>query len=158
MLAEAVILGAVAQVSLLLAGLVATWVTVPTRVIGAMAGFGAGAILSAATFDLTDQAEALGGLELSVWLLVGALVFVVGDALVERMFAGSGELGRRDGHRRRIGRGRHPGVADLRHRHRRRRRPSASASSPPSSSRTCRRRWRHRPTSCGPAGPEVASP
>jgi len=93
MLVEAVVLGAVAQVSLLLAGLVATWVTVPTRVIGAMAGFGAGAILSAATFDLTDQAEALGGLELSVWLLVGALVFVVGDALVERMFAGSGEAG-----------------------------------------------------------------
>src|SRR6187399_192330 len=85
MLVEAVVLGAVAQVSLLLAGLVATWVTVPTRVIGAMAGLGAGAIVSAATFDLTDQAEALGGLELSVWLLVGALV--------ERMFAGSGEAG-----------------------------------------------------------------
>src|SRR6187399_1243466 len=93
MLVEAVILGAVAQVSLLLAGLVATWVSVPTRVIGAMAGFGAGAILSAATFDLTDQAEALGGLEMSVWLLVGALVFVVGDGLVERMFADSGEAG-----------------------------------------------------------------
>ena len=95
MLAEAVILGIVAQSSLLLAGLVATWVTVPTRVIGALAGFGAGAILSAATFDLTDQAEALGGIGLSVWLLVGAVVFVVGDALVERLFArsDSGEAG-----------------------------------------------------------------
>jgi zinc transporter, ZIP family len=95
MLAEAVILGVIAQSSLLFAGLLATWVTVPTRVIGALAGFGAGAIMSTATFDLTDQAEALGGLEMSVWLLVGALVFVGGDAFVDRLFArsGSGEAG-----------------------------------------------------------------
>ena len=93
MLAEAFVLGIIAQSSLLFAGLVATWVTVPTRVIGALAGFGAGAILSAATFDLTDQAEALGGLEMSVWLLVGALVFVGGDALVDRIFARSGAGG-----------------------------------------------------------------
>jgi ZIP family zinc transporter len=93
MLVEAIVLGAVAQSSLLLAGLAATWLTVPTRVIGALAGFGAGAILSAATFDLTDQAEALGGLGLSAWLLVGALVFVVGDRVVDRMFSGAGETG-----------------------------------------------------------------
>ena len=40
--------------------------------------------------DLTDQAEALGGLELSLWLLVGAGVFIVGDAVVDRLFSGAG--------------------------------------------------------------------
>ena len=58
---EALVLGAVAQVSLLLSGLLATWVTVRRRIIGWLAGFGAGALVSAITFDLTKQAEALGG-------------------------------------------------------------------------------------------------
>ena len=43
---EAVLLGALAQVSLLGAGLFATWVTLPSKLIGALAGFGAGAVSS----------------------------------------------------------------------------------------------------------------
>jgi ZIP family zinc transporter len=57
---EAIALGGLAQISLLLSGLFATWVTVPTRVVGGLAGFGAGALVSAITFDLTAQAERLG--------------------------------------------------------------------------------------------------
>lgn len=44
---EALVLGAVARASLLLSGLIATWVTVPSRVTGWLAGFGAGALISA---------------------------------------------------------------------------------------------------------------
>lgn len=81
---------------MLLSGLLASWVTVPRRIIGWLAGFGAGALVSAITFDLTKQAEALGGVGLSVWLLIGAAVFIVGDYVVERRFGaggGSGALG-----------------------------------------------------------------
>ncbi|HKE50963.1 MAG TPA: hypothetical protein VKE25_05590, partial [Actinomycetes bacterium] len=59
---EALLLGALAQLSLLLSGLLASGVTVPRRIIGWLAGFGAGALVSAITFDLTEQAEALGNI------------------------------------------------------------------------------------------------
>jgi zinc transporter, ZIP family len=88
------LLGGVAQVSLLLSGLLASWVTVPRRIIGWLAGFGAGALVSAIPFDLTKQAEALGGVGLSVWLLIGAAVFIVGDYVVERRFGAGGGSGR----------------------------------------------------------------
>lgn len=81
---DALALGALAQVSLLLAGLLASWVRVPGRVIGGLAAFGAGGLVSAVTFDLTDQARALGGLELSLWLLLGAAVFIVADYAIDR--------------------------------------------------------------------------
>ena len=90
MIAEAFLLGAVAQISLLLAGLAATVFNVPTKVVGAMAGFGAGAMISAVSFDLVDQAEVLGPVPLTVWLLIGAVVFIVGDKLVERRFGAAG--------------------------------------------------------------------
>jgi len=59
---EAFILGCLAQVSLLLAGLGATVVHVPKKVVGAMAGFGAGALVSAVSFDLVDQAKVIGAI------------------------------------------------------------------------------------------------
>jgi ZIP family zinc transporter len=90
MIAEAFLLGTVAQVSLLLAGLAATVFDVPKRVVGAMAGFGAGAMISAVSFDLVGQAEVLGALPMTFWLLVGAVVFIVGDKLVERKFGEAG--------------------------------------------------------------------
>ena len=87
---DAFLLGTVAQVSLLLAGLAATVVRVPPKVVGAMAGFGAGALLAAVSFDLVDQAEALGGLKLTLWLLIGAGIFIIGDRIVERRFGDAG--------------------------------------------------------------------
>jgi ZIP family zinc transporter len=90
---EALLLGGAAQLSLLLAGLAATVFHVPARVVGALAGFGAGALVSAIAVDLTDQAEAIGAVELTVWLLIGAVVFIGGDAVVERRFGTGGAGG-----------------------------------------------------------------
>jgi zinc transporter, ZIP family len=49
---EAFGLGTLAQSSLLLAGLLVCWVTVPTRLVGILAGFGAGAMIAAVSFEL----------------------------------------------------------------------------------------------------------
>jgi ZIP family zinc transporter len=92
MILEAIALGGLAQISLLLSGLFATWVTVPPRVVGGLAGFGAGALISAITFDLTAQADLLGHLQLVVWLLLGAVVFIAGDYAIERR-TGSDDAG-----------------------------------------------------------------
>ncbi len=86
-------LGAIAQSSLLLAGLLVFWVTVPRRVVGIMAGFGAGALLAAVSFDLIAEAEGLDEWELGLWMLVGVAVFLVGDRIVERRFGSEGTGG-----------------------------------------------------------------
>jgi len=59
---EAIGLGAFAQITLLLSGLLVFWVVIPPRYIGWLAGFGAGAMISAVAVDLTNEADALGGL------------------------------------------------------------------------------------------------
>ena len=83
---EAVALGAIAQVTLLLSGLLVFWVTIAPRHIGWLAGFGAGAMVAAVAFDLTDEAEALGGLGLAVWFLIGGVIFLLLDRWVESAF------------------------------------------------------------------------
>jgi ZIP family zinc transporter len=98
MFIQAVLLGGLAQISLLLSGLFATWVQVPTRIIGLLAGFGAGSIIGAVAFDLIIEAEgSLGGPETTLWLLAGAAIFVIGDALVERKFGPPPGEGSADG-------------------------------------------------------------
>jgi ZIP family zinc transporter len=87
---EAFGLGLLAQSSLLLAGLLVFWINVPRRVIGVLAGFGAGALLSAIAFDLVAEAEALESWQFALWMLAGVGVFVVGDYLVERRFGDDG--------------------------------------------------------------------
>ncbi|MGH2636613.1 MAG: hypothetical protein ACRDHU_10795, partial [Actinomycetota bacterium] len=90
---KAVLLGAAAQSSLILSGLVVYGVRVPTRVIGALAGFGAGALVAAISFDLIPETQALDQFELAAWLLLGAAVFVVSDRVVERRFGGEQSSG-----------------------------------------------------------------
>jgi zinc transporter, ZIP family len=87
---EAFGLGLLAQSSLLVAGLLVCWVTVSRRVIGALAGFGAGALIAAVSFDLIAEAEALPEWEFSLWMLVGVAVFVGGDWVVDRRFGSEG--------------------------------------------------------------------
>ena len=89
---EALALGTLAQSSLL-AGLLACWVAVPRRVVGALAGFGAGALIAAVSFDLIAEAEELESWELGLWMLVGVGVFLGGDYLVERKFGSEGTGG-----------------------------------------------------------------
>lgn len=48
-------LGTLAQASLVLAGLIVCWVKIPTRIVSILAGFGAGAMISAVALDLLAQ-------------------------------------------------------------------------------------------------------
>lgn len=89
---QAVLIGALAQSSLVLSGLAVYLVRVPRRVVGALAGYGAGALLGAIAFDLVPESEQLDTVQSALWLLAGAGVFVVADWIVERrMSAGEGE-------------------------------------------------------------------
>ncbi len=82
--------GALAQSSLLFAGLLVCWVKVPRLVIGVLAGFGAGAMLAAISFDLVAEAEELASWQLGLWMLVGVAIFLVGDRIVEKRFGDTG--------------------------------------------------------------------
>ena len=82
--------GALAQSSLLFAGLLVCWVKVPRLVIGILAGFGAGAMLAAISFDLVAEAEELASWQLGLWMLVGVAIFLVGDRIVEKRFGDEG--------------------------------------------------------------------
>jgi zinc transporter, ZIP family len=73
-----------------LCGLVVFWVTVSRRVVGAMAGLGAGLLIGAIAFDLIPGTKSLSEFEVALWMLGGAAVFVVSDRLVERKFGSEG--------------------------------------------------------------------
>jgi ZIP family zinc transporter len=87
-------LGVLAQSSLLVAGLLVCWVKLPRRVVGVLAGFGAGALLAAISFDLVIEAEELEFWELGLWMLVGVAVFLIGDRVVERRYGSAGKAER----------------------------------------------------------------
>jgi zinc transporter, ZIP family len=91
---EALGWGLLAQSSLLVAGLVVCWVTVPTKVVGILGGFGAGAMIAAVSFDLLPEAEAhIDPWQTGVWMLVGVAVFLLADQFVERRFGSAGAGG-----------------------------------------------------------------
>lgn len=91
---EALIVGALAQSSLLLAGLVVYVLKLPDRFVGQLAGLGAGALLGAAAFQLVPEAQvSLDNLEVGLWLLVGGAVFIVADRIIERRLGDAGPMG-----------------------------------------------------------------
>ena len=90
---QAAVRGALAQSSLVLSGLAVYLVRVPRRVVGGLAGYGAGALLGAIAFDLIPESEVLPTIEAAAWLLIGALVFVLADRLVESRFGEGGAAG-----------------------------------------------------------------
>jgi ZIP family zinc transporter len=90
---EALGWGLLSQSSLLLAGLLVCWVTFPTKLVGVLGGFGAGAMIAAVSFDLVPQAQVLESWEFAIWMLVGVAVFLLGDKLVERQFGTAGTGG-----------------------------------------------------------------
>lgn len=72
--------------TLLLGSLLALAVRVPRRVVGTVLGFGAGALLSAVAYDLTEEALVAGGGPLvAVGLAVGAATYFTGNRLVRRV-------------------------------------------------------------------------
>src|SRR5215207_4231726 len=86
--------GFLAQSSLLLAGLLVCWVRVPTKVVGILGGFGAGAMIAAVSFDLLPEAESdIDPWQTGVWMLVGVAVFLLADAFVEKQFGSAGAGG-----------------------------------------------------------------
>ena len=85
--------GLLAQSSLLFAGLVVCWVIVPTRLVGILGGFGAGAMIAAVSFDLVPEADVLDRWQFALWMLLGVGVFLLGDSVVERRFGTEGTGG-----------------------------------------------------------------
>lgn len=90
---QAFALGALAQSSLILSGLLPYVLRIPDRIIGILAGIGAGALISAVAFDLTPEADVLPTLETTLWILVGAAIFIVADRLIDRRFGEGGSAG-----------------------------------------------------------------
>jgi len=82
-MAEALIWGFVAGSSLILGAVIAMTACPSSRVTGLILGFGGGTLISAISFELTEEAYALGGADaLAIGLAAGALAFYVGDRLV----------------------------------------------------------------------------
>src|SRR5262245_63065007 len=86
-------LGAASQLSLVLSALLVFLITVPRRLVGALAAFGAGALIAAVARDLLPEAHQLQLLQASVWTLLGAGIFIVGEHYVEKKFGSEGAAG-----------------------------------------------------------------
>ena len=83
---NAFLISFVAQAPLILGGLLVYWFKIPTKFVGWLGGYGAGALISAIAFNLIPDAETMQPLMVALWLMVGAGVFVGLDALVEKNF------------------------------------------------------------------------
>jgi ZIP family zinc transporter len=82
--------GTLAASSLVIGALIAIAFRISIRTIGMIMAFGAGVLISAVAFDLVEEAAGLakGGGGLVIGLLVGCLVYFVGDRLVDRSGGG----------------------------------------------------------------------
>lgn len=82
---EAVAWGTLAASSLLLGSLLGALTSISERTVGLILGFGAGALISAVSFELTDEALRLGGADATAaGLALGAIAFYAGDRAIER--------------------------------------------------------------------------
>jgi zinc transporter, ZIP family len=89
-MAEAAFWGAVGASSLLIGAVIAIAVPLPRRVIGLVLGFGAGTLISATSFELTEEAFELGGADaVAIGLALGALAYFAGDSVIERRGGGN---------------------------------------------------------------------
>ena len=71
--------------SLLIGAVIGLWVPMPNRVIGLILAFGAGTLISAVAFELTEEAYSLGGADaVAIGLATGALAYFAGDVAIER--------------------------------------------------------------------------
>src|SRR3954452_17870607 len=88
---SAVLWGAVAASSLVigaLAGIVRPW---PDRLVGLVLAFGAGALISAVSFDLAEEGAKVGDRGvLAIGLAAGALTYFTADRVIGRRSAASG--------------------------------------------------------------------
>ena len=88
---EAAFWGFVGGAALLVGALLALYLPVGLRVIGLVMAFGAGVLISAVAFELTEEAyRSAGGVAAALGLFAGSVTFFAGDWLIDR----------RGGHRR----------------------------------------------------------
>ncbi len=91
---EALAWGALAASSLLigaLLGIIRPW---PTRAVGLVLGFGAGALISAVSFELAQEGVQVGGgAAVGIGLGAGALTYYVCDVEIDRRSSGDDEAG-----------------------------------------------------------------
>jgi len=85
---EAGLWGFAAASALVIGAFIGLLGSVPRRFVALAMAFGAGALISALAFDLTEEAFAAGGtLPVAAGLAAGALVFFAGDQLLHRFGA-----------------------------------------------------------------------
>jgi ZIP family zinc transporter len=83
--------GALAASSLIVGALLGIARRWPPRLVGAVLAFGAGALISAVSFDLVEEGSQLGDPgTVGIGLAIGAFTYFGLDLLVERRFAGGG--------------------------------------------------------------------
>jgi ZIP family zinc transporter len=88
---EALGWGAVAASSLLIGALLGVLRPWPKRAVGLVLGFGAGALISAVSFELAQEGVQIGGgTAVGIGLAAGALTYFVCDAEIERRTGDSG--------------------------------------------------------------------
>ena len=83
-------LGAVTQLSLVLSVFLVFLFTMPKRLVGALAAFGAGALIAAVSRDLLPDAHQLNLIQASIWAMLGASLFIVGEHRVHKKFGHEG--------------------------------------------------------------------
>ena len=89
-MAEAALWGLVGASSLLIGAGAGLLLPVSSRIVGLVMGFGAGALISAVSFELTEEALQVGGADVvSLGLAAGALSYYAGARALER----TGEAG-----------------------------------------------------------------
>lgn len=88
-MAEAAFWGFVGASSLIIGAEVAFAFRLTRFLVGLIMAFGVGALISAVSFELIVPAmETAGGAEVAVWLMIGSVVFFVGDRLIARIGGG----------------------------------------------------------------------
>jgi zinc transporter, ZIP family len=82
---EAAAWGALGASSLLIGAVIGLGLRLPPTAIGLILGFGAGTLISAVAFELTEEAFELGGADtVTLGLALGALSYFAGDELLAR--------------------------------------------------------------------------
>lgn len=91
-MAESLIFGVIASSALVLGAFVGGRLQIPKRVLAAMLAFAAGALITALAFELFEDSYQQGGIwRAALGLLVGAVVFTVISARLDRMAEGHRE-------------------------------------------------------------------
>src|SRR5918995_102856 len=87
---EAALWGAIGASSLFIGAIAGLVAPIPRTAIGLILAFGAGTLISALAFELTDEAFKVGGADaVTIGLAAGALAYFVGDLMIERGGGGS---------------------------------------------------------------------